>query len=104
MTTRDVLVAAKGHLLTHGWQQDFSEDPAAPTCVNGAVYRVTEDNELRDRAYWALSDAIGVADPSENPDWNDHPDRTFVDVVDVYDRAIAAAAPKEVQPLHEALA
>jgi hypothetical protein len=111
MTTRDVLVAAKGYLLEHGWMQgDFGEH-GAPRCIVGVLGSVSgvvnpRDNEWPQSMYRALvavEDAASIDTYCDNiANWNDDGGRTFEQVIDAIDRAIVATASKtpEVQPLH----
>lgn len=103
----DILQKARG-LLVKGWTKGayariadntpviFSHSNATCWCMVGALYaansKFVSNNSTGEfyglRYLWA---AITLGNESELTHWNDTPERTINDVLDVYDKAIQLA-------------
>jgi hypothetical protein len=94
MTEHDVLVAAKGYLLNHGWMQgSYGFSPAGPRCLVGAIMECASGSAVVhgvERVLNTVEEDVrwGV------PVWNDCTARTFDDVIALLDKAILATAPQ----------
>lgn len=98
MDTREVLIAARA-LIAKGWTQGYlarderglvtrpSGDEAVCWCCIGALSAVAKCGPIWS-AVDALSGAVGGA--GQIARWNDAPKRTQAEVLEAFDRAIAA--------------
>lgn len=102
MTTSEVLRTAKDILLRDGWCQGVLENPiTSEKCTIGAVEATgVERYSSEEIAVSAVLRSLVPPPPPKtmNPRrlnavafWNDAPDRTPEDVLDLFDRAIAKA-------------
>lgn len=84
----DHLMQAKQYLIDRGWCHEggVGKGPNGEVCVGLAFLRSIWDR----RAFRVFADTIGI-DVVDIPSWNDALDRTFVQVMDTFDRAIEAA-------------
>lgn len=98
--TQEILTEARDLLITKGWWQgglattdgvtstQIGDPNAIAFCAYGAVCEIDESDEAVGSLFRALeeitSSAIGP--------WNDAPDRTFAEVLALFDRAIELAA------------
>lgn len=107
LSTHEVLVAAKGWLIKGGWQQlKWGSHTDGPFCALGAIGKVAR-GEVAQPAKRAVADEVGIprdAPAAELMGWNDAPGRTFEEVIDAFDRAIWATAPKDSVSLGAELA
>lgn len=88
-----VLEAARTYLLEVGWTQDTTGAPGAPRCLVGAVSEQAANYAVEHHSaigfsmcvypMEALRRALGLRRPEHLPRWNDHPERTLGDVVDL---------------------
>jgi hypothetical protein len=89
------LRAAREYIVTHGWCQNVSIDNGR-ACAVGGIFAVVggrmctyEDTVRRQVAFDALRKTLvgrGISCPVA--DWNDAPERTVEDVLDLYDATI----------------
>ena len=85
---RDLLVAARAK-VSDGWcQRGFQKGDSY--CALGAMYAVSHDMVVLNKAVYALARALGFSDPNGVVRWNDAPGRTKAEIVAGFDRAIAA--------------
>ncbi len=101
MTTRDVLVKARSYIerghTTRAFARNAAGDDVPPEhpgaccwCILGALLLASPDRRVHQGARRALMEACGVRPPSSLDVWNDAPERTQADVLDAFNRAIAA--------------
>ena len=84
MTTKEVLIAARAN-VKEGWTQGaYYRD--GKCCAKGALYLATTDARTLLRAQAVLERMLGWY----LLNWNDAPERTQADVIDLFDRAIEA--------------
>ena len=85
----------KGHLAhdAAGRSVDEQSDKAVCFCIVGAVYKACQNDWKRvEPTVNFIANTEGVVSV---PDWQDHPDRTHAEVLDLLDRCIAKAAQSE---------
>ena len=88
---------AQGHIARtdDGRPVPVHHAEATRFCTIGAIRQVYEADHYGYRAFDAATDLLcrgaGVSGFPELTVWNDHPDRTQADVLDLYTRAIARA-------------
>lgn len=108
MTTHETLVAAKSHLMEHGWCQGaLHRDDQV--CVIGAINVAGWGSiELNEQQLGERRPLLGLLSEINEAmvcgSWNDAPERTFDDVIALLDRAILATAPAETPQPEKALA
>ena len=102
-TTTTVLVAARAKIAS-GWTQgamarDADGEPcsvmavkAVAWCSDGAVKYAAEDDAAWWEALKRLSAAAGLRDSNELIIWQDVAERTHAEMLELFDRAIAAEA------------
>ena len=109
MTLADQLRSIKELLLTRGWTSRATAC-RGQLCLGGAINLVVRGDECRwpmrpnrvereCRVIRFLSEIAGIVDPGtgyELAAWNDAPDRTPEDILNLLDRAIDALLPAEV--------
>ena len=113
LTTREILVGAKALLVDKGWtQRDYArgadgyysdEEGASCFCGWGALLASAVPGDMFSREAFkasaaplkALEAVLGEGSPRWVP-FNDTPGRTLPEVLEVFDRAIAACGPEEV--------
>lgn len=90
----ELLTAAQDYLMEHGWCKNHLRQHGR-VCALGAL--VDANPATRGTcsiepvaAHQCLYDAVGTI-----PYWNNHPDRTFNEVMDGFDRAIILAKERE---------
>jgi hypothetical protein len=86
--TIEQLRAAKEYLFEHGWTRGSREAADGSVCLVGACGKIAGVDGMacyRLPAVHALSDQLGGR---YCWDWNDAPDRTFDEVVDLIDATI----------------
>lgn len=86
------LMRAKANIEQHGWCQQVDKDEEGRFCVLGALIDATcyGGPEYHD-GLRCLQQAIGVAAWCSGAGvwhWNDRPERTETDVLDLFDKAI----------------
>ncbi len=93
-TTRDIFKGARA-LVARGWtrgvyHRQHCDEPCY--CLVGAIVHVTKQSGPRYEAYATLAK---LADTTMDGlvGWNDAPGRTQAEVVDLFDRALAALEP-----------
>lgn len=99
MNTLEHLIATRQR-IANGWHQgdSFAEgmdpnDPNTPCCLLGAL-TITGPHE-----HGAKALLCRLADAAFLTQWNDAPERTQQDVLDLLDRAIASLAPQGTDPI-----
>jgi hypothetical protein len=99
MKTSEILRAGYDNLLVDGWGQHAYELPGGEMCMEGAVMciRVALDKQTAAHDYLQkVVNALNVTPRWQTvPQFNDHPDRTFDEVLDVYQQAIKLAEADE---------
>lgn len=95
-----LLVRARA-LISQGWgqcaYQSFGRDGATHYCIRGALLAVDHPRYLYDRAIDTLVCALGRKLAEEHPsllDYNDAPERTQAEVLELYDDAIRLCGPE----------
>lgn len=97
MTPADLLVTARGFIVTEGWCQNHHRMPytgevctvgALSLAANGDAQNTHRSEPEHKQAYTFLQRASGCLSVLA---WNDADDTTFEDVLDLFDRAIAEA-------------
>jgi hypothetical protein len=86
-----LLRAAKERLLTLGWWQGMLGGIEGPNCLAGALNRIDRSNRAAKELLVGHMPITytGSATPTMHIAlWNDKPDRTFEEVLEVIDRAI----------------
>lgn len=87
-TVKHTLIAAKELLLEKGWCQKIGTNAQGQHCIVGALDVVVPKAPGFYPAYDYLRSVLG----SNNLiSWNDEPERTFDDVINLLDKAIANA-------------
>lgn len=91
----NLLRNAKERLFEKGWLQNSLGKSSGPNCLVGAVHYELGNKYLSQsdmqiyRVFTALQDIIYPDNEKQNlDDWNDSPERTFDEVIDVIDRTI----------------
>ena len=85
------LRAARGHLVEFGWQQGKQGGHGEPCCAMGAITAAVTSGDVYHGARDALAAQLVVETGKRwIADWNDAPGRTFAEVLDLLDKAIAA--------------
>lgn len=96
MTTKEILVKAKGLIEKHGWTQDKYHAPTGEFCSLGAIrYAIWDclDRSSTDDVYYKAKTAfLRATDSGYSSDvaFNDAEGRTKDEVLAVFDKAIAA--------------
>lgn len=82
--------------VQRGWVQNIMEDEYGHLCLVGArlvtskglslLYPEIGIYNIAGAALGSIADAIGI-NRTELVEWNDHPHRTFNDLIDIYDKA-----------------
>jgi hypothetical protein len=101
-----ILERARDYLLERGWCQGTTGVTDGPRCLVGAVSQVATDYVMArqgERNFGlicypmeALRVGLGVRRPEQLPRWNDAPDRTLDDVVDLLERAAKGVRTLEI--------
>ena len=99
METVDVIRGAKDALLTHGWIKGDAGSTRKGFCLAGAIgYSGQGDTRITPKAYHLVAEAAELNSPGHIAPWNDHPMRSFEDVIGVLDKAMLLAAPPAAEP------
>lgn len=91
------LRAARAYLLEHGWCQGGNgTNEQGQVCIDIALYySLARETSRYIAAYGVINKSLGLPLGScEYVKWNDAPERTFQDVLDLIDRTIAAELAK----------
>lgn len=98
MTPVELLQAGKERLLRHGWMQKETGLPNGRSCAYGAlIFSVNGDYDPVNHALTFLERSINSTDWYPLTVWNDKEDRTFNEVMDLYDEAILLAKEHEAE-------
>jgi len=97
MDAHEVLVAARNLIDREGWRQDFGVE-GVERCAVEAISDSTVGISADDVSA-VLASVLGVPNSwGLIGAWNDAPERTKQEVLDAFDRAIAATAPPPADP------
>ncbi len=94
-TTSDILQAARQRLITNGWRKDSMGAENGPHCAMGAIYWEKDNLSKRTEVYSYIEHLVPRGYIGE---WNDRPERTFEEVLEVFDNAISLAMSEEHAP------
>lgn len=103
MTTRATLIAARDTLLTRGWcQGHYTNRATGEVCLAGALLTASESIEAALDGWAALEAVLPSAWRAYTSlvpltYWNDAPDRTPEEVLNLLDQAIMHAAQAETE-------
>lgn len=100
MKSSGILQLARQRLVDTGWRQGSMGLPEGPNCAMGAVYFSDQTAEqslpLRSKAYNYMIDTIPMTDYGDIiAKWNDAPERTLEEVLQMFDEAISMAMSDE---------
>ena len=100
ITNAEILQRAKEVLLEKGWHQgSIVNQQTGARCVYGAISFVKAGMTGLERKNLAAYRFFGRVIPDDEAigDWNDHPERTFGEVMAKFDEAILLAKETEAQ-------
>ncbi|QDH92995.1 hypothetical protein SEA_STEPHIG9_44 [Mycobacterium phage Stephig9] len=91
--TKQILTEALAHLEADGWAQGQYEGPGGCLCSVGAVLKVIHDDPRRDEhtdSFETAEAALRAGAGIQTPVWlyNDHPERTFEEIRQMFTNAI----------------